>query len=149
MSGETQQQVSGWTTDTLKENLENEIDAIRSQIGESDRRYEQRFDAQEKATTVAITSAKEAVIKAETATEKRFESVNEFRAALGDQASKLLGRGEFSVAQKSLIEKIESLEKRLNLREGATEGADKTLAYIISAISVLFGIIGIGIAISK
>jgi tetrahydromethanopterin S-methyltransferase subunit G len=61
---------------------------IRAVIAEQDKRYEQRFEAQERATATALAStkeatvaalasAKEAVIKAEAAAEKRFEGFNE------------------------------------------------------------------------
>lgn len=121
-AGETNIPISEWTTGTLKvlqdqnlanikELLESEICAIRKTIKESDRRYEQRFDAQEKATMVAITSAKEAVTKAEASTERRFESVNEFRAALADQSSTLVSRTEVDQYNKALNEKIEELSK--------------------------------------
>jgi phosphopantetheinyl transferase (holo-ACP synthase) len=61
---------------------------IRAVIAEQDKRYEQRFEAQERATATALAStkeatvaalaaAKEAVIKAEAAAEKRFEGLNE------------------------------------------------------------------------
>lgn len=120
--GETNVPVSDWTTGTLKilqdqnvanikELLETEICAIRKTMKESDRRYEQRFDAQEKATGVAITSAKEAVTKAEASTERRFESVNEFRAALSDQSASLMSRAEVEQLNKSLSDKIDEQGK--------------------------------------
>ena len=88
MSGETEQQVSGWTVDTLHSHIVKLLDA-------ADKRYEQRFDAQEKAVREALAAADRAVIKAETAAEKRFDSVNEFRGQLKDQTSTMLTRGEF------------------------------------------------------
>ncbi len=63
-------------------------------VNERDRQYGQRFDAQEKAVAAALAAAKEAVVKAETAAEKRFDSVNEFRNTLKDQAGTFITRGE-------------------------------------------------------
>ncbi len=77
MSGETEDHISGWTVDTLKEHLESMAAAY-------DRRYEQRFEAQEQAVTAALNAAKEAVQKAEVAAEKRFDAVNEFRGQLAE-----------------------------------------------------------------
>lgn len=141
MSGETQKQESAWTTDTLKENLENEIHAVRKQIAESDRRYEQRFDGQEKATNLALQSAKEAVTKAEAATEKRFESVNEFRAALADQSNTLLTRNEYSTNHQNVIDKIDDVAKRIAAIESQARGSQLTIGKIYAAIGALGAIL--------
>lgn len=181
ISGETNVPVSDWTTGTLKilqdqstaavkELLEAEICAIRKTIKESDRRYEQRFDAQEKATMVAITSAKEAVTKAETSTERRFESVNEFRAALSDQSASLVSRNEVEQLAKSLTEKIDELGKQLvELRsrldvgnpvvstiqqqlaanQGMLQGSAVTMSKIYAAIGAVGAILGIIILLAN
>ena len=47
----------------------------------------ERFDAQEKAMARALMAAEPAVLKAEAASEKRFESVNEFRGVLTAQSA--------------------------------------------------------------
>ncbi len=88
MSGETEKEVSGWTVDTLHNHIS---DLMRA----ADKRYEQRFDAQEKAVKDALASADRAVNKAETASEKRLDSVNEFRKTLSDQTGTFLTRAEF------------------------------------------------------
>lgn len=58
-----------------------------SQILEKEKRYEQRFVAQQ-----------DAVLKAETATDKRFESVNEFRQTLADQQNTFASKIEMNTA---------------------------------------------------
>ena len=88
MSGETEKEVSGWTVDTLHSHV------VRL-LQESDKRYEQRFQAQEKSVKDALASADRAVNKAETASEKRLDSVNEFRKTLSDQTGTFLTRAEF------------------------------------------------------
>lgn len=61
MSGETEKQVSGWTVDTLKEHL--------TALGvERDRRYEQRFQAQQ-----------DALLTAERESEKKNAELNDVR----------------------------------------------------------------------
>ena len=115
MSGETEEHVSGWTTDTLKAHF----DDLRRTDGNN---LEQRFKAAEERTTLALTAADRAVIKAENATEKRFDAVNEFRATLADQASRLMPRSEVEQIVKGVNEKIEDL--RGTRRTGfATVGA--------------------------
>jgi hypothetical protein len=110
VSGETEKEISAWTIDSLREHY----DVLLAQL---DRRYEQRFEAQEKAVDAALASAEKAVSaalaaqekavdKAERADEKRFESVNEFRAQLSDQAGSFLPRAEADVRFTSINEKI-------------------------------------------
>lgn len=137
MSGETEKQVSGWTTDTLHELL---ISLIR----ENDVRYGQRFAAQqealnaalvsqEKAVAAALSAADRAVQKAEVASEKRFDSVNEFRAALSDQTARLMPRTEVDglvralnervdVQVANLADKIDALRQRADRLEGRSSG---------------------------
>jgi len=79
-------------------------------INEHDRQYQQRFEAQEKALAAALSSAKEAVDKANAASEKRFDSVNEFRNSLKDQASAFLPRPEYAASQKQLSDQISAIQ---------------------------------------
>lgn len=147
MSGETEQDVSGWTIDTLHVMLMKVMD-------ERDRRHEQRFDAQEKA-----------VLKAETATEKRFEGVNEFRQALADQTRESPTRIEVDAQYKSLSDQISNAQKSLedkaasnSARISALEGDMKALSgqsrgvqqqwgYIFAAVGAITAIAAVVIAI--
>lgn len=76
--------------------LANRIEDVRVELIErmddSDRRYSQRFDAQQSGLLAALNSAKEAFSKFEDDVTKRFEGVNEFRATLADQATKFITR---------------------------------------------------------
>ena len=78
-------------------------------INEHDRQYQQRFEAQEKALAAALSSAKEAVDKANAASEKRFDSVNEFRNSLKDQAAAFLPRPEYAASQKQVADQISAI----------------------------------------
>lgn len=128
MSGETEQNVSGWTTDTLKDHF----DTLRFTDQEN---MKQRFLAAEERTTVALTAADRAVVKAEMATEKRFDAVNEFRQTLADQASRLMPRAEVEQIVKGLNEKIDDL--RGTRRTGfASVGALVVGAAVVLAVVV-------------
>ncbi len=91
-------------------------------LTEHDLRYQQRFDAQAQAIKDALLAAEKAVSKAETATEKRFDSVNEFRKALTDQTSTFVSRIEF-----------DSLKERLDRAEGRAGGYSSLWGYIAAA----------------
>ena len=125
MSGETQQQESGWTTDTLKYHIE------------------QRFTDQDKAVQAALLAAKEAVLKAEVASEKRFESVNEFRGQLSDQTATFIPRAEANTKFDALGEKVSELTDRMNTSHGERNGSEITIGKIYAAIAAVGVIIGI------
>ena len=120
--------------------LEAYVSHNESMRVETDRRYEQRFAAQEKAVEAALTSAKEAVLKAETASEKRFEGVNEFRATLADQAATLISRAEVEQLFKALNEKVDSVTGRMDRLDGRAGGIDASWVKIVGIITILIGI---------
>ncbi len=143
MSGETEQNVSGWTTDTLRAHLMHIID-------ERDRRYEQRYGqqeanlstamtAQEKAVQAALASSEKAVTKAEIAAEKRFDAVNEFRGQLSDQARDFMPRNEAELLVKALAEKIDTLtgtrSQGLNVAVGYVLGAAGAVVAVVALVT--------------
>lgn len=81
-----------------------------------------------------------AVIKAETAAEKRFESVNEFRLQLGDQAANFMTRREYQASHDALTEKINDLTARVDKKEGTGEGLNKGWVILLGAIGAFTGI---------
>jgi len=99
-----------------------------------------RFDAQEKAVTAALAAADRAVGKAELASEKRFDSVNEFRAALSDSSRLQMPRAEAEQSMKSVEEKITALTKRVDSRDERGVGANQSWVMVGLVISVLANI---------
>ncbi len=80
--------------------------------------YSRRFEDLDAKTTLALAAADKAVTKAEIATEKRFEGVNEFRSTLADQAARLMPREEAVSKFENLEKDIGSLDKEIQtLRE--------------------------------
>jgi hypothetical protein len=83
------------------------LDAVRELMDERDRRYMDRFTAMDEKTSLALTSSKEAVNKAEIAQEKRFDNTNEWRAAMQDRDRNQMPRVEieqrFSALNKMLL----------------------------------------------
>jgi len=124
--------VSSWTTDQIRE-------LIESVNVERDRRYDQRFDyieqkidngfatakeavasaltAAKEAVAAEAKSAKEAITKQEIATEKRFESVNEFRSQLKDQQVTLLPRAEADGRFSQLRDLVDKQDSRIGILE--------------------------------
>jgi hypothetical protein len=128
-------------------------------LAERDHRYEQRYEAsqvaiqaalaadrsavqaaltaQEKNTQAALVAAKEAVLKAETAAERRFEAVNEFRGQLADQAATFMPRAEAEQRLRSLAEKLD------DLKGSSRAGASSLYGYLVAAAGVIFAVVSI------
>jgi hypothetical protein len=80
------------------------------------------FEAADKAVQAALAAAKEATNKFEEANNKRFDSVNEFRAQLADQTATLLPRSEYTVQHQSFGEKIDTLGSRMDRMDATQRG---------------------------
>lgn len=119
-------------------------DYFETMIAEADKRYQQRFDAQSKAISDALQAAEKAVSKAEVATEKRFESVNEFRKTLSDQTITLMPRAEASTRFDAMSEKIDQLQRRIDKSEGAGGGLRQFWTYLIGAVGLLLTVVSLG-----
>ena len=108
-------------------------------MNERERANNQRFDAQEKAVAAALAAAKEAVIKAELAAEKRFESVNEFRNTLKDQQQTLLPRTEADVRLKNIESRINSIEISQSTAAGKQEGINWLWSILVGLTGLAIG----------
>jgi hypothetical protein len=121
----------GWTPGTLKSHLTAIYD-------ERDLRYQQRFDAQTKAVEAALLAAKEAVIKAELAMEKRFDGVNEFRETLSDQAAQFVTLAQFT-----------ELKERVDRSEGRSSGLNAGWGILLGAAALIGTVTTIILALSR
>lgn len=105
--------------------------------------------AQEKAVAAALAAADRAVSKAETAAERRFESQNEFRGTLTDQARTFMPRAEAEQATKTLNEKLEVITSRVNTRDDRGQGRGDVWGFIVGAAGFVTALISIIFAIAK
>jgi hypothetical protein len=164
-------QRGGWSLETAIDYLlgvGNEKDAhLRTLIQANDRRYEERFGASQKALelglagtkseiSVALAASKEAVLKAENATEKRFESVNEFRATLDNQQRTLIPRSEVAVMIQGVEEKIANLTKQFDLlqsekreRRSEEKGIQGGWGYAVGVVGFVLAIISLWMIVSR
>lgn len=114
--------MKSWTLETLKELIE------------------QRLDSMDKALTAALQATKEAIQKAENANERRFDSVNEFRAQLGDQARSFMPRIEAEQRMNQLNDEILRLKAKDERNSGRAGGISGLAAALISGVSVLIAL---------
>jgi hypothetical protein len=136
------------------------LDHVLAIIAANDRRYEQRFDASQKALELGLVAQKSAVdaalaaqnaavIKAESATERRFDGVNEFRATLADQQRTLIPRAEVEVIQKALDSRVEKLETALLMIGAQRTGRLDGWGYAVGAVGLFGGIAALIISFMK
>lgn len=111
-----------------KVSLRHYVEAL---FREKDLRDEQRFDAQAIATQAALAAVKEAGAKAENASEKRFDAVNEFRRTLTDQAATFVSRVEFN-----------ALKERMDRNDGKASGISALWGIIVA----IGGLVAAGVA---
>ena len=142
MSGETEQNVSGWTTDTLKMYVDQ-------RMIDQEKAMEKAFVAQEKAVASAFDASNTAIVKSELASEKRFESVNEFRQTLSDQAASFLPRAEADRVTSSNAEKIQGLTDRLNRMDAQGEGSKITMGKLTAALAAAGTLISIIVVLAN
>ena len=117
------------------------ITALEKMLDEREDRTKERFVALDKNISTAIAAADKAVGKAESATERRFEGVNEFRQTLADQASLLMPRAEYLVQHGALAEKLESLKAGIEERMSLLEKFYANLQGRLWAISAIWALV--------
>ncbi len=130
--------------------LEANLAALRQVLDERDARYAQRAASQDKAVSSALETSEKAIIKAESATERRFEGVNEFRQTLADQASTLMPRSEYTVQHRALESKVDTLEDRARLMQQEIStvqarggGMKETWGYVIAVIGLIIAMLAV------
>lgn len=130
------------TKETI-ETLAVRIEAIKEADKERDLRYQQRFEAQEKA-----------IGKYEDATKEWKLNANEFRGQLTDQAGTFVRNDKFEASANALRERIDAevraidnrmseIMKRLDLGAGQTEGSASTWKLIAALLGTLLVLTGI------
>lgn len=109
---------------------------------EKDLRDQQRFEGQEKAFAAQIDAARQETRKTEAAMDRRFESVNEFRAQLADQTANLMPRKEAQAVLDAQVLRIGLLEDLVHAdasrRRGVSDGA-KLIASVVAFVSIVLG----------
>jgi len=105
-------------------------------LEEIDKRYAQRFDAQEKAVVAAIESAQLAVDKAEANTREWQRNANEWRLAMVDKDRLFATKAEFLPR----IEKIETCLSELRTIRDIAIGKASQTAMLFTAVIALLGV---------
>jgi uncharacterized tellurite resistance protein B-like protein len=133
----------------MRSRLHGEIANMRELMDERDVRYQQRYDASQKAleaallaadraVQAALLAAKEAVTKAELSADKRFELLNELRT------------GVATADQLEALEKIvNALVSRVDRAEASLAGGNARLRGIYAAIGAAVAVVTIIAFVAK
>lgn len=125
--------------------LENSIRSLRDA-------FDREIGHQKDMTAQALASADKAVMKAEDAAQRRFESVNEFRATLSDQQRDLVTKTEVSLRFTALEDRINNLVADAREVKGRSTGGREAISEKRSEAtdnrSFIFGLIMAGIAVA-
>jgi len=78
--------------------------------------------AAKEGVNAAMASAEKAILKAETATEKRFDSVNEFRQAMRDQQENFASKSETNMRLDEVAKRLEHVTSGLEKSSGKSSG---------------------------
>ncbi|MDT5036190.1 MAG: hypothetical protein QOE03_1375 [Micromonosporaceae bacterium] len=103
-------------------------------------------DSHAEKAVLALTAADKAISKAEAATERRFESVNEFRQTLSDQTRTFISKVEFEAVRDTFGTRIADLSSRLDKTEGKAVGLNAGWIYLLGALSAASTIASVIIA---
>ena len=150
--------------DSGKPPVDDQVNVLRQEL---ERRLEQRVNALERLTdaklanistlidahaervALALAAADKAVSKAETATEKRFESVNEFRQTLSDQTRSFISKVEFEAVRDANAARIADLVSRLDKIEGKAVGLNAGWVYLLGGLSVATTLVSVVILVIR
>lgn len=124
-------------SDQLREKIESGYENLRQHI----RQNEQELGASRREMTIIHESSEKAISKAEGASEKRFASVNEFRAQLNDQAKEFMPREVADALIKELDKRINSLQQNQDTSTGKDLGNATTVGYFIAGSTLVLGVI--------
>jgi hypothetical protein len=134
---------------TLREYVDMRFMAVDARFQDQEKAVNAALVAAKSAVDAALAAAQKAVDKAEGAAERRFEGMNEFRAALGDATRLNMPRTEAEQQINSLSDKVSELTVRLQAREDRGEGKGQMWSVIGSVIAVVASIGTIIVVLSR
>ncbi len=125
-------------------------------IEDVEERSDLRIDHLKEIVDEAFENAQKAIDKADTATEKRFEGVNEFRAALSDQAAQFITRDALEATADKIETQIQqqrkdidALARRLDLREGQSVGTRLTTGVLVTVATIAIALVGLIVVLAN
>jgi hypothetical protein len=110
---------------SLRDYLESKIDGVKEL-------FSSKFESLEKATRLVADDV-----------EKRFDSHNEFRGQLKDQASTFITRTEYQSTKDKTESEINELKSSRDILIGKASQKSVTISYIIGSIGIIIALISL------
>jgi len=111
--------------------------AIKELMEAKEGRDAERHNAQKEMTALALTSAKEATVKAETSITFWLEAHNNIRRTLASSKKKFAEKELVESKMESVIRRVENLEKTEDRKVATGQGKAHLWGYIVGVIGVL------------
>lgn len=157
-----------WTLDTLKVHFDAMLAAHqryfsdllsiqeqtnRDRFTSAEKAVYAALAASDKAVSAAMASSKEAINKAETAADKRFESLNELRSAMMDQQKNFAPAvgtelqfksfdARLTEIKEGLAGRLDAIEKKQDATVNKVLGVGLLITFIVSMVAIFGGLVG-------
>jgi tetrahydromethanopterin S-methyltransferase subunit G len=89
---------------------------------------------------MALAASKEAILKAETAVEKRFDALNEFRAQSAEQQATFVRKAEVDIRFDALEKKLDAAVAMLQHSKGKEVGSSTVWGIVIAVCGLLIAV---------
>jgi hypothetical protein len=134
------------------ERLTDRLEALDRLVGrlmaDHEARDLERHSSEQASVREQFAASAKAIEKAETAADKRFDAVNEFRAQLADQTRTFMPRAEYDRAHADLVQRVGALadtvggrvgrlEERVSKSDGKGLGLAQGWGYLVAAAAIV------------
>ncbi len=123
--------------------LEAGLEAFKELMKERDERYKQRSESQDEAVASALMTSEKAIAKAETATERRLEGLNELRDMASDQSKTYARADEVKLLIDALQQKIGFLDELVKSQIARGTGMKDAWGYLAVTGGLVIGALAI------
>jgi len=108
-----------------------------------------RHAAAEKQVSAALAASKEAISKAEAATNARFEAGNEIRNAMIDRERMFIPRAEVEAREAAMGTRVAALEKRQDANAAERAGIKGGYGYAVGVVGFVLAIVSVVVMLMK
>jgi hypothetical protein len=141
VSGETDEKVSSWTTDVLREHLAIVRELDERLVAERDRRYAEVNVEREKALKIKETADLAALQLAREIQTYKDEKANELREQISSERGNYASKDDLANALREIQATIKPLAEFVSSQQGRSGGLNAGLGYLIAVAAVAVALI--------
>jgi hypothetical protein len=140
MGNEQRTSVTGESA--LIASIQSDLAGLRELMQETDKRYAERFQAQEKFHAAALAASEKQVALAEANAEKWRANANEWRGAMDDREGKFVLKDSLGPELSALHKEVDVLRENAQLTAGKGAGMTTMWGYVTAAVTLLISVLG-------